>query len=69
MKKYSKGNEMKLKPAKNQAANEDDGIVRTETNNGPASLQNKSILRIVAFISSNEPRTIENTLFKSISRD
>jgi hypothetical protein len=69
MKKYSKGNERKLKPAKNQAANEGDGIVRTETNNGPASLQNKSILRIVAFISSNKPKTIKDILFKSISRD
>jgi hypothetical protein len=51
MKKYSKGKEIKFEPARNQAAKEGDGIVRTETNNGPASLQNKSIRRIVAFIS------------------
>jgi hypothetical protein len=69
MKKYSKGNEMKLKPARNQAANDGDGIVRRETNNGPPNLQNKSILRIVAFISTNKPKTIEDTLLRSIFRD
>jgi len=53
MKKYSKGKETKFEPARNHAAKDGEGIVRTETNNGPASLQNKSILRIVAFISTH----------------
>ena len=64
MKKYSNERETKLDPARNNAANDDDGMVSTETNRGPASLQNRSIRRIVAFMS-----TIKNhkndILFKS----
>jgi hypothetical protein len=41
-----------FEPARNRAANAGDGIVRTDTKRGPANLQNKSILRIVAFVSA-----------------
>jgi hypothetical protein len=68
MKKYSNERETKLDPARNNAANDDDGMVSTETNRGPASLQNRSILRIVAFISTIRKQKID-ILFKSIFWD
>lgn len=52
MKKYSNGRERRFDPARNRAVNEDDRIVNRETKSGPASLQNRSIRRIVAFMSA-----------------
>jgi len=54
--------------ARNIAAKDAEGMVSTETNSGPASLQNRSIRRITAFIS----RLIEDdrdVLLRSIPRD
>jgi hypothetical protein len=43
---------MIFEPARKRAVNDDDRIVNNETKSGPANLQNKSILRIVAFMSA-----------------
>jgi hypothetical protein len=70
MKAYSNGREIRFDPARNTAAKDDEAIVRRETNRGPASLQNKSIRRIVAFISIIIIRMqVKDIQFKSMLRD
>jgi len=54
--------------AKNIAAKDAEGIVSTETNSGPASLQNRSIRRITAFISRLD-KDARDVRFKSMSLD
>jgi hypothetical protein len=53
MKQYSKGRETIFDPARKSAAKAGEGIIRTDTNRGPASLQNRSIRLIVALVSSH----------------
>ena len=50
MKKYSNGNDAMFETARKIAANDEDLIVRSDTNIGLASLQNRSIRLITAFI-------------------
>lgn len=54
--------------ARNMAAKEAEGIVSIETNNGPASLQKRSMRRIMAFISRLETPLLGDTVQIDTSR-
>jgi hypothetical protein len=54
--------------AKNIAAKDTEGIVITETNSGPASLQHRSIRRITTFTSRLD-KDARDVRFKSMSLD
>jgi len=68
MKTYSNGRDTTFDAAKSNAAKGEDAIVSKDTKSGPASLQNRSIRRIVAFRSTISS-AMNDGLFKSIFRD
>lgn len=68
MKTYSNGRDTTFDAAKNNAAKDVDAIASKDTKSGPASLQNRSIRRIVAFRSTVNS-VMNDRLFKSIFRD